>query len=97
MLTGGQVVGEQLRRGCFGPILPQVEHLAVDRIREHRPEPLPFAALDLIEPELTWATLDARPIPFGQERFLRAAGLLSPSSRRAALPRDWLASTGSPH
>src|SRR5262249_22198753 len=43
-------------------------------IREHGPEALALAPLDLVEPEVAGLAFPPRAIPFGEKRFLGAAG-----------------------
>ncbi len=51
-LARRQLLGQQRRGAGFIAILAQPDHLAVDHIREHGPEVLALAALDLVESEM---------------------------------------------
>ena len=50
-----QALGQQCGQDRFRAVLRQPDHFATDQIRKHRPEALPFAALDLVGAELPGA------------------------------------------
>lgn len=69
-----QLVAEQRRGARFAAILAQPDDFAVDDVREDGPEPLPFAALDLIEADVPRARLGPLLIPPAQEGDFGAPG-----------------------
>lgn len=75
VLPRGQILGEQCRRGGFGPVLAQTDHLTMHDIRQDGPEPLAFAALNFIEPDVPRLAFDARAIPLGEKCVLGATRL----------------------
>jgi hypothetical protein len=74
-LPTGQVLGQQRRGGRLAPVLTQPDHLAMHDVRQDRPEPLAFAALNFIEPDVPRLAFDARAIPLGEECVLGATRL----------------------
>src|SRR5262249_5595048 len=76
VLPRGQILGEQCRRGGFGPVLAQTDHLTMHDIRQDGPEPLPLAPLNFIQPNVPWPAFHARAIPLREESLFGAAGFV---------------------
>jgi len=74
-LPGSQILRQQRGSRALTSVLAQSHHLAVHNVRQHGPESLAFASLDLVESDVTWLPLRASLIPPGEKRLLRSAGL----------------------
>jgi hypothetical protein len=69
-----QILGQQRRGRGLRAVLAQRDHLPMDDVREHRPEPIALPPVDLIEADVPRLSFRPRPIPLGEKGFLRATG-----------------------
>jgi hypothetical protein len=72
-LLGREGLIEQGGRGRFAPLRAHRDHFAVDNVRQHRPELLALAAVNLVEPEVARSPLRPLRVPPPQERVFGAA------------------------
>ena len=66
-------VGEQRPQTVFAAIPLQADHLAAHHVGEHRPELLPFSALNFIDAQMSRPVFRPRPIPRVEKRAFCSA------------------------
>lgn len=74
-LTSIETVRQQPRQARLRSIARQTPDLAPDQVREHCPEAIPFASLDLVGSQMTWPTLWSMGIPCFKKGALGPARL----------------------
>jgi len=72
-LPASQLLGQQRGGRDLRAVVTQSDHLAVNYVREHRPEALSLPALNLVESEVAWLPFRTGAIPLRQERQFRPA------------------------
>jgi len=66
-LPGSQILRQQRGSRALTSVLAQSHHLAVHNVRQHGPESLAFASLDLVESDVTWVAASSVAHPTRRE------------------------------